>query len=262
MIKVVFYTFLVYCAVVLTLYFFQRQFIYYPEHTLQTPQEAGALDMEEVTLETDDSVKIKAWFKPPEENEDPVLVYFHGNAGHIGNRIPIIQPFIERGLGVLLLTYRGYSGNSGSPTEEGLYRDARAALNYIKDSFPFILYGNSLGAAVAMKMAYEFPSVKALILQSPFTTLVELAQYHYPLLPISLMLQDRYDLLALADKLQVPTLVIYGEEDEITPPEFSKRLFEALRQPKRLVGVHGKRHNDFFGHKETIQFLDQFVPKK
>jgi len=152
------------------------------------------------------------------------------------------------GLAVLLFDYRGYGGNPGTPDEEGLAADARAALAYLAgrpdvDPNRVVYFGESLGAAVALRLATEQPPA-ALVLRSPFASLAEVGRHHYPVVPVSLLLRDRYDSAALAGRLTAPLLVVAGARDRIVPLAHTRRLFAAAPRPKRLVVLDGADHND------------------
>ncbi len=251
------YFILIYLSLIFILYLFQRQFIYFPSTIQALPEEYGVPEMEVVELKTDDGLSLKAWYHPAKENQ-PTMVYFHGNAGHIGSRAIVVSPFLKKGYGVLLVTYRGYSGNPGTPTEEGLYKDGRAALNFLKNEKCIVLYGNSIGAAVAVQMATEF-KVQAIILQSPFTSLPDIAWYHYPLLGFKGLLKDQYQTIEKVDQLTPPTLVIYGEDDQINPPKFSRRLYQALPDPKKILAVPRRGHNDLFVPEQIIYYITKYI---
>jgi uncharacterized protein len=147
-----------------------------------------------------------------------------------------------------LLDYRGYGGNSGSPTEAGLHIDARAARNYLLgrhdiDATRLVYFGESLGSAVAVELAAEHPPA-ALILRSPFTSAVDVGQFHYRLLPVRWLLRDRFPSIDRIAHVRTPVLVIAGDRDGIVPVDQSKRLYEAANAPKRLVIISGADHND------------------
>jgi fermentation-respiration switch protein FrsA (DUF1100 family) len=172
----------------------------------------------------------------------------NGNGGDRSMRAPLAAALSRMGLAVLLFDYRGYGGNPGHPTEEGLAADARAALGYLAgrpevDPERVIYFGESLGAAVALRLATERPPA-ALVLRSPFASLAEVGRLHYPVLPVSLLLRDRYDSAALAGRLTAPLLVVAGGRDRIVPAGHSRRLFAAAPEPKRLVVLDGAGHND------------------
>jgi fermentation-respiration switch protein FrsA (DUF1100 family) len=163
-------------------------------------------------------------------------------------RAALAAALSRMGLAVLLFDYRGYGGNPGSPSEEGLAADARAALEYLAgrpevDPGRVVYLGESLGAAVALRLAVERPPA-ALVLRSPFASLAEVGRRHYPVLPVSLLLRDRYDSAALVGRLTAPLLVVAGSRDRIVPASHSRRLFAAAPEPKRLVVLDGADHND------------------
>ena len=257
-VKFVVYLLSVYAVLVFLLYVFQRELIYFPLQGAPDPEAAGVPEMSLMWLETDDGLKLKAWYRPPLEPGLPTIVYFHGNAGHIGHRAFLIKPYLDFGFGVLLATYRGYSDNPGNPTELGLYSDGRAALEFIRKreeaSSPVVVFGNSIGAAVAVQMALEH-SVDGLVLQSPFTSLVDIGRYHYPYLPIKWLAMDRYDSLSKAGSINVPTLVIYGGEDRIIPPDYSHRLLNAISGPGQGAYIPDKGHNELFEPELVIKFI-------
>jgi uncharacterized protein len=178
----------------------------------------------------------------------PAVVVCNGNGGDRSMRAALAAALSRLGLAVLLFDYRGYGGNPGSPDEEGLATDARAALDYLAgrpevDPRRVVYFGESLGAAVAVRLAVERPPA-ALVLRSPFASLAEVGRHHYPLLPVSLLLRDRHDSAARVGRLTAPLLVVAGDRDRIVPAAHSRRLFAAAPQPKRLVVLDGADHND------------------
>ena len=178
----------------------------------------------------------------------PAVLVCNGNGGNRAMRAALAGALARMGLAVLLFDYRGYGGNPGSPTEEGLAADARAATGYLAgrpevDPARLVYFGESLGAAVALRLAIERPPA-ALVLRSPFASLAEVGRVHYPVLPVSWLLRDRFDSAALAGRLDAPLLVVAGDRDGIVPVGHSRRLFAAAPQPKRLVVLEGADHND------------------
>jgi uncharacterized protein len=178
----------------------------------------------------------------------PAVLVCNGNGGNRSLRAALADALSRMGLHVLLFDYRGYGGNPGDPSEEGLAADARAAQTYLAgraevDADRLVYFGESLGAAVALRLAVERPPA-ALVLRSPFASLAEIGRVHYPLVPVSLLLRDRYDSAALAGRLAAPLLVVAGGRDGIVPASHSRRLFAAAPQPKRLVVLEGVDHND------------------
>ncbi len=169
-----------------------------------------------------------------------------GNRTH---RAPLAAALAREGFGVLLFDYRGYGGNPGTPTEAGLLADARAARAYLAargdvDPARLVYLGESLGAAVAVALAAEAPP-RALVLRSPFTSLTDVGRRHYPLLPVGLLLRDRYPSLERIGGVAAPVLVVAGERDRLVPVEQSRRLYAAAPGPKRFVLIADADHNDF-----------------
>lgn len=251
------------------LWMFQRRLIYFPDP--QTPAVETALpEAEQVNIETSDGLTLAGWYlRAPNRSKGTVLV-FNGNAGNRSHRVPLARALSAHGYGVLLFDYRGYGGNPGSPSEAGLHRDASAAREYLEtradvDPRRIVYFGESLGAAVAVGLAVDRPPA-ALVLRSPFTSLADMGRAHYPLLPSSLLLRDRYDSLSLVPSIEVPIAVVLGGSDKIVPPVQSRRIFEAARQPKHLVVVEGVGHNDpELGHgsrmiSDVVAFLDVVTP--
>ena len=162
----------------------------------------------------------------------------------------------------LLLTYRGYSGNPGKPTEQGLYNDARAAMTFLQSEQIalkcIVLFGSSIGAAVAMQIATEYP-VGALIMKAPFTSLPELGQAHYPFLPVKWLSKDRYNNIAKVNKIHLPVLVFHGENDRVVPLRFGKALFAKLSEPKQAVFFPERGHNDLLAPNTVIDFVQRNV---
>lgn len=223
------------------LWIFQRSLIYLPARSVPEPPTA----VEEVWYHTEDGLRLNAWLVESGEMRGAVIV-FNGNAGNRAVRLPLAQALASHGLTVLLTDYRGYGGNPGSPTEEGLALDARAAVTFLEQRYrdlPLVYFGESLGAAVAVGLATENPP-DALILRSPFTSLPDVASVHYRWLPASLLLRDRYPNLDLIADVDTPVMVIAGTADTIVPAEQSRAVYEAANEPKLLLTIDGAGHND------------------
>ncbi|CUI17537.1 conserved putative membrane protein [Candidatus Protochlamydia naegleriophila] len=250
-----------YIMLLLGLFLKQRELLYFPSQLLPSPAEAGVAEMRVVSLKTSDGLTLKAWYRRAQTAGYPTILYLHGNAGHIGNRGRSVKPFLNEGYGVLLVTYRGYSQNPGEPYEEGFYRDGRAALKFLNDlgidDQHIILYGESIGTAVAIQLASEY-QVAALILQSPFSSLADVAQFHYPYLPVRWLLKDRFDSIQKITRIQAPTLAIYAENDEIIPPSLSKQLIGMLKTNKQILSIPNVAHNDLESDL-AVPFIRQYV---
>jgi uncharacterized protein len=236
------------------LWAFQRRLLYLPAPRTVAPAASVLPGAEEVTFQTADGLRLQGWFVPAAARgvgpgaAGPAVLVCNGNGGNRSMRAPLAAALARMGLHVLLFDYRGYGGNPGHPTEEGLAADARAALAHLVgrpevDPARVVYLGESLGAAVALRLAVERPPA-ALVLRSPFASLAEVGRLHYPLVPVSLLLRDRYDSAALAGRLAAPLLVVAGGRDRIVPAGHSRRLFAAAPQPKRLAVLDGADHND------------------
>jgi pimeloyl-ACP methyl ester carboxylesterase len=234
--------------VVLFSWVFQRRLIYLPS-TGAVPSAASMLaGARDVQLMTSDGLQLGAWYIPARRQADTFTVLVaNGNAGDRSLRAPLAQALANQGFGVLLFDYRGYGGNPGSPSEEGLARDVRAAHCFLTDEgVPenrLLYYGESLGAAVVAELATEHPPA-GLVLRSPFTDLASIGQIHYPFLPVRALLKDRFPLAEYLGRVTVPITVVYGTDDSIVPVEESRRSVAAARGPIRLVAVEGADHND------------------
>lgn len=227
---------------------FQRHLIYLPERASPPPAATVLPGSEEVSFRTQDGLRLAAWFLPGEDDGPAVLV-LPGNAGNRAARAPLAEALAGSGLSVLLVDYRGYGGNPGTPSEAGLLADARAAVAYLAarpdvDPARIVYFGESLGAGVAVALAVERPAA-AIVLRSPFTSLADVARVHYPFLPTGLLLRDRYAAIEQIGRVTTPILVVAGGEDRIVPVEQSRRLHDAAPEPKRLVVIPGADHNDY-----------------
>jgi uncharacterized protein len=228
----------------------QRRLIYYPWPGRVPPAASVLPGGQEVVLETEDGIRLGAWFVPAPGStpRGPAVLVCNGNAGSRALRAPLAAALARAGLSVLLFDYRGFGGNPGRPSEEGLAADARAARAWLAarpevDPSRIAYFGESLGAAVALRLAVERPPA-ALVLRSPFTSLADVGRLHYPWLPVRLLLADRYPSAERVADLTVPLLVVAGEHDRIVPAALSRRLYDAAAEPKRFVLVPGADHND------------------
>jgi hypothetical protein len=239
----------------------QRRLIYFPDKSEPSLSVMGP-GWEEVSYKTADGLTLKAWYRAPEFGQ-PVVVIFNGNAGNRADRASLGFGFAADGLGVLLTDYRGYGGNPGHPTEDGLANDARAALAFAKEraaGSSLVYFGESLGAAVAVELASVEPPT-ALVLRSPFTSLVDIGRVHYPWLPVGSLLKDRYPSVERIESARVPTLVIAGDADSIVPISQSREIFDAAPDRTQLVVIPGADHNDpvLVSGSEMIEAVVSFV---
>jgi fermentation-respiration switch protein FrsA (DUF1100 family) len=249
---------------ILALWALQRRLIYFPDGSVPDPGQLPA-DWEPVSFDTIDGLELQAWYRrAPVGN--PVVIVFHGNAGNRGDRVSLGTGLAAAGLGVLLTDYRGYGGNPGYPTEDGLASDARAAADFVKDrapDSPIVYFGESLGAAVAVGLASVEPPA-ALVLRSPFTSMVAVARVHYPWLPASLLLKDRFPSLERIATIDAPTLVIAGEADATIPVRQSRDVFDAAPGAKQLIVISGADHNDavLVSGAEVVEEIVTFIERE
>jgi uncharacterized protein len=246
---------------------FQRSMMYFPFAHVPPLAEVGLSDAEDVTFSAADGVTLHAWFV--QSGQSPAratILVFNGNAGNRAYRVPLAQALRSLGFHVLLFDYRGFGGSGGTPTEDGLKADARAALDYVRrrddvDATRVIYFGESLGTGVAVALAAEQPPAR-LILRSPFTSMTDVGRLHYPILPVRWLLRDRYASIDAIARVSCPVLVIAGDRDGIIPVEQSRRLYEAVPgSAKTLLIVRGADHNDeaLLSGREMIAAIDQFV---
>ena len=227
----------------------QRSMIYLPTRELLPVDPDRLAGLQEVEFPTRDGLRLGGWFVPARGARSGVsFLVLNGNGGNRSYRTPLAEALSSAGHSVLLFDYRGYGGNPGSPSEAGLLADARAARRYLLSrddagSDRLVYFGESLGAAVAITLAREHPP-SALILRSPFTSLADVGRVHYPYLPVSLLLADRFPSVEIIGELACPVMIVAGEADRIIPFEQSRRLFEAAPDPKRFLPVPGADHND------------------
>ena len=227
----------------------QRQLIYLPASQPVPPAAAVVPGARNVVLQTDDGLRLGAWFVPAAEPDKALAVLVaNGNAGDRSTRAPLAKALAARGLAVLLFDYRGYGGNRGNPSERGLALDARAAQRFLVEEAEvppdnLIYYGESLGAAVVTELATERPPA-GLVLRSPFVDLASVGQIHYPFLPVRALLRDRYPLADHLRDITMPVIVVYGSNDTIVQPEQSRAVAESAPTLLHLVEVEGADHND------------------
>jgi fermentation-respiration switch protein FrsA (DUF1100 family) len=226
----------------------QRRLVYFPDDG-PVPAAAEAVPGgRDVELTTTDGLTLGGWFVPGPASDVPAVLVAPGNGGHRGLRAPLARALSAAGLAVLLFDYRGYGGNPGSPSEQGLARDVRAARAWLLDSAGvpagrLLYFGESLGCAVVTELAREHPPA-GLVLRSPFVDLAAVGREHYPFLPVRALLRDRYPVAEQLAEVAVPTTVVLGTADTIVPPAQSRQVAAAAATLHRRVEVPGADHND------------------
>ena len=243
---------LLYGTVVAGLFLFQRRLLYLPEAHLPDPEQLGLRGIEVMRPIADDGTPLLAWYAKPSHDDGYIVLYLHGNAGHIGDREDQMRRMRRLGWGVFMLEYRGYGGNPGKPTEDGLRRDARAGLAALRAlGFPpgrILLWGESLGTGLAIGLATEQPAdepdVAAVLLESPYTSIADTAQFHYPYVPARWLIHDKFDSLSRISRVRAPIFIMQGTLDRIVPPMMGRALLAAATAPAEIWSVPGAGHND------------------
>jgi len=252
-----------YVGLLVILFVFQSHLIYFPQKEIyETPGRAG-LSYEAVFFETTDGVKLSGWFVPAEKPRGVVL-FCHGNAGNISHRMDSIRIFHRLRLSTFIFDYRGYGISKGKPTEKGIYLDAEAAWRYLTEirhvpRTEIILFGRSLGGAIAARLAQDH-SPAALIIESTFTSLPDIAADIYPFLPVRLLARFDYNTRKYIKLVNCPILIVHSRNDEIMPFKHGRQLFEAASEPKEFLEITGT-HNDGFmaSGKSYEEGLDLFL---
>lgn len=241
------------------MFFAQRALMYFPERVRTAPAAAGLPQAQEVMLDAADGEKIIAWHVPP-RGDKPMVIYFHGNGGSLRLRVHRFARLVADGVGLLAVSYRGYGGSTGSPTEAGLIEDARAAYAFAAQRYPRIaVWGESLGSGVAVALAAEKP-VDRLVLESPYTSALDIATASYWFLPVRLLMKDQFRSDERIGAVRVPLLILHGERDRVVPFTLGQRLYALANEPKRFVRFRDGGHVDLdaYGALEAVRaFLDQ-----
>jgi fermentation-respiration switch protein FrsA (DUF1100 family) len=253
---------LAYLLFVAGLYALQRRLLYHPDRSAPSRMAAGLEAMGEIRIRTADGVEIAAWYRPAQGSRG-ALVYLHGNAGNLASLGAKLKPYLAAGFGVLAIDWRGFGASQGQPTEEGLYEDGRAALDFLNGQGVALgriaIHGESLGSGVATKLGAE-RKLAALILEAPFTSVAEAAQLHYPYVPAKWLVKDRFDSLARIQDIQAPLLILHGEMDQTVPVEHGKRLLAKAGGKAEGVFYEKGGHADLFdlgAAREAIRFLEK-----
>jgi fermentation-respiration switch protein FrsA (DUF1100 family) len=239
----------IYLAMLLLLFAVQRNLLYVP-NTERPDLAASGLGpiMQAITTTTADGLSPLSWYRPAPGNPRRVIVYFHGNAGHIGHRVERVRPYLDAGYGVMLVGYRGYGGNPGRPTEVGLYAEARATLEFLMQRGfapgQMVFYGESLGTGVAVQMAVEHDCA-ALVLEAPLTSVADVAQSRYWIFPVRYLVLDKFDSLAKIRRVRCPLLVMHGEHDRVVPIRFGRKLYQSAPEPKEAKWFPDGTHTNF-----------------
>jgi len=225
---------LAYIIIVLFTYLYQRKLLYHPSENNYTGDEIQ-FDYKEVFIEVDKGVKLKSWFLEKDLKKNKTILYFHGNAGDLTNRVHKLNELNKLDVNILIISWRGFSGNPGKTTEKNLYNDARKSVEWLNETGVtnknIILYGESLGTGVATELGQN-NSFSGIVLESPFTSIADAAKIYYPYLPVNLLLKDRYDTIKKIKNIKIPVLIMHGKKDNIVPFFMGEKLYQMANEPK------------------------------
>ena len=235
-----------YVAAAAAMYTFQRSLLFpIPQASRTAPAAAGFAEAEEVFVKTRDGEQVILWHVPPAAGR-PVVIFLHGNGDVLARLAPLFRSLIADGTGLVALSFRGYGGSSGTPTEQGLLADGAAAYEFAAARYPsarIVPWGYSLGSGVAVPLATTYP-VGGLVLEAPYTSIVDVAADAYPIFPVRWLARDRFHNDRHIPALKVPLLVIHGDNDRVVPIALGRRLFDLAPEPKRFVVIPGGTHVD------------------
>ena len=223
-----------YLIITFALYFFQRNLLYYPAINNYSGEKLN-VSVEKVKIKTEDNIELLSWYHKKNSGDYKTILFLHGNAGTLENRIYKINHLKNMNVNFLIIAWRGFSGNKGKPTEKGLYEDARSALRWLKSKGvkeeSIIIYGESLGTGVATEIA-QYKNFAGVILETPFTSMVSAGKSKYPFFPVSFLLKDKYESDKKIKNIKSPILIMHGEVDKLVPFWMGKKLYNLANEPK------------------------------
>lgn len=244
---------LIYSTLLVVIFLAQRKLLYEPTQNNYLEENLLSHKVEKIKIPSNDNINLISWYFLKNKNFK-TLVFFHGNAGGLENRIYKLNHLSDLNLNYLIFAYRGFSGNNGKPTEEGIYRDSKAVINWLNSKGikkkDIILYGESLGGAVAIEIAQK-ENFAGIILESTFTSMIDMGQKYYPIFPVSFLLKDKYETKNKIKNLNSPTLVMHGKKDKIVPFYMGEKIYDLLNTPKYKYFTNNDDH--------MMEFNDQLV---
>ena len=252
-----------YLLLLILVFFFQRNLLYHPsvDNYLKGQAASEPTEIEKVNITTKDKINLVGWFYNKNLDKLKTILFFHGNAGSLENRTYKLNHFKDLNVNFLIIAWRGFSGNKGKPNEMGLYEDAGSAIKWLKakgmKEQNIILYGESLGTAVAVELAQN-KNYAGVILESPFTSMVNIGKKYYPFFPVSLLLKDKFESYRKIKKVSVPILVLHGKKDKIVPFAMGKKMYELANEPKSFYfQEYGDHMIDY--DTERLMALKKFI---
>lgn len=256
--------FLIYAVIAVAAFILQRRLMYRPDPDRVSPAVFNLQGVKERVLVAPDTAQIVTWYAPAQPGQ-PTILYFHGNAGNLASRSERVRRYVARGYGVMFMSYRGYSGSTGSPSERANVADAKLAYDaLIADGVApedIIVYGESLGSGVAVQVAAD-NEVGGLVLDAPYTTIVDVAALAYPYLPVRPFVFDRYESVRYLPRVKAPLLVLHGENDRVIPVEMGKAVYAAANAPKEIATFPHAGHSDhhlYGSYDELFRWIDALM---
>jgi len=251
---------LIYFFIIISTYIFQRNLLYHPTENNYFGDRL-LVSIQKIKIKTKDNIELEAWYHNKNLNDYKTILFLHGNAGSLENRIHKINHFKDIKVNFLLVSWRGFNGNKGKPTEEGLYEDANSAIRWlnskgIKDN-NIILYGESLGTGIVTEVA-QYKSFSGIILESPFTSMIDAGKDKYPFLPVKLLLKDKYESNKKMKNINIPILVMHGKADKLVPFHMGKKIFELANKPKYSYFSEHDNHMMEYNEK-LLKVLKDFI---
>jgi len=234
LLQIILIIFFIYFLVLVFLYFYQRNLLYHPNENNYS-EDKILVDIENVRIKTSDNIELLGWYHEKNLKDFKTLIFFHGNAGSLENRIHKLNHFRDMNINFLIIAWRGFSGNNGNPSEQGLYEDGKSAIDWlIKKGVSeknLILYGESLGTGVATHLAQN-KNFAGVILETPFTSMIDAAKKFYPYIPVKLLLKDKFENYKKIKNINLPILIMHGEVDQLVPFSMGKKIYEIANEPK------------------------------
>ena len=251
---------LVYFLILVFLYFYQRNLMYHPDENNYFGDQLS-VDIKKVKVNTDDNIDLLGWYHEKDIKKNKTILFFHGNAGSLENRIHKLNHFRDMNVNFLIIAWRGFSGNKGKPSEEGLYEDGKSAINWLINrgikKNNIVIYGESLGTGVATHLAQN-KNFAGIILETPFTSMIDAAKNFYPYIPVGLLLKDKFDNKSKIININSPILIMHGEADQIVPFFMGKKMYEIANEPK--YSYFTKHDNHMMEYDENlIKALNSFL---
>ncbi len=235
---------LIYFLILAFLYFYQRNLMYHPNENNYSNDQIY-VPIEKVKINTKDNLKLLAWYHEKDLKRYKTIVFFHGNAGSLENRIHKLNHFQKMDVNFLIIAWRGFSGNKGKPSEKGLYEDGKSAINWLLskgvNERNIVIYGESLGTGVATHLSQK-RNFAGIILETPFTSMIDAAKTFYPYIPVGLLLKDKFDNKSKIKNINSPVLIMHGKNDQIVPFFMGKKIYEIANEPKYSYFTNHDNH--------------------